>query len=250
MKKNAMLKIAAILMVAVLLTTCAISSTFAKYVTKADGADSARVAKWGVTAVVNTAGAFEKTYGDKVQIGTTDNNIDLVAPGTSKANAAIVTITGKPEVATDITVGSGTADGYVVLSGWEINYGGSNIYYCPLVITVKTLVDGQTVTDTFDGNTYENLTKFMEAVNGKISGYLETNNGVAIAANTDLAKELKIDWAWAYQVSDNPSTTNIDEKAVADAKDTLLGNNATANTIAFNFDISIEQAGPAVTPAP
>ena len=60
MKKNAMLKIAAILLVAVLLTTCAISTTFAKYVTNtADYAPSeARVAKWGLTFTSINADIF------------------------------------------------------------------------------------------------------------------------------------------------------------------------------------------------
>ena len=46
MKKNVMMRVASILLVAVLLTTCAISGTFAKYVAETTGTDSARVAKW------------------------------------------------------------------------------------------------------------------------------------------------------------------------------------------------------------
>ena len=48
MKKNRMMRVASALLVAVLLTTCAISGTFAKYVTTESGSDFARVAKWGV----------------------------------------------------------------------------------------------------------------------------------------------------------------------------------------------------------
>ena len=62
MKKNAMLKIAAILMVAVLLTTCAISSTFAKYVTSDSYSDTARVAKWGITLTVSQDKMFADNY--------------------------------------------------------------------------------------------------------------------------------------------------------------------------------------------
>ena len=47
MKKNKMMRVASALLVAVLLTTCAISGTFAKYVSQATGSDTARVAKWG-----------------------------------------------------------------------------------------------------------------------------------------------------------------------------------------------------------
>ena len=46
--KNKMMRIASVLLVAALITTCAISGTFAKYVTKVSGEDTARVAKWGI----------------------------------------------------------------------------------------------------------------------------------------------------------------------------------------------------------
>ena len=62
MKKNKMMRIASILMVATLITTCAISGTFAKYVTKASGEDKARVAKWGIVLDVQATGAFDDRY--------------------------------------------------------------------------------------------------------------------------------------------------------------------------------------------
>ena len=43
MKKNIMMRVASALLIAVLLTTCAISGTFAKYVSTASGSDTARV---------------------------------------------------------------------------------------------------------------------------------------------------------------------------------------------------------------
>ena len=48
MKRNKMMRIASVLLVAVLLSTCVISGTFAKYTTSNSATDSARVAKWGV----------------------------------------------------------------------------------------------------------------------------------------------------------------------------------------------------------
>lgn len=45
MRKNRMMRAASALLVAVLMTTCTISGTFAKYVTSADSTDTARVAK-------------------------------------------------------------------------------------------------------------------------------------------------------------------------------------------------------------
>ena len=62
MKKNTMMRVASALLVAVLLSTCAISGTFAKYVTTASGSDTARVAKWDVQISGIADGLFAKTY--------------------------------------------------------------------------------------------------------------------------------------------------------------------------------------------
>lgn len=53
MKKNIMMRLSAVLLVAVLLTTCVISGTWAKY-TKTGAADeTARVAAFGVNIAVS-----------------------------------------------------------------------------------------------------------------------------------------------------------------------------------------------------
>jgi len=89
MKKNKMMRAASALLVAVLLTTCAISGTFAKYVSTATGTDTARVAKWAFNvgeaniAQTNTFVFDLFTY--------TDANVDVdgngsehvIAPGTT-----------------------------------------------------------------------------------------------------------------------------------------------------------------------
>ena len=100
MKKNAMLKIAAVLLVAVLLTTCAISSTFAKYATKTDVfTDTATVAKWGITvkSVGSEQDLFVNDYGDAK--GATA----IVAPGTSKSISVSGLVEGQPEVDCQVT---------------------------------------------------------------------------------------------------------------------------------------------------
>ena len=114
MKKNKMMRIASILMVATLITTCAISGTFAKYVTTAEGTDTARVAKWGIVLGMQSEDLFADKYatddedyeGDYSVVADPDNNVvekeikDLVAPGTKSVEAATATVFGTPEVAT------------------------------------------------------------------------------------------------------------------------------------------------------
>ena len=122
MKKNKMMRIASILLVVTLLSTCVISGTFAKYVTKAEGEDQARVAKWGVLVTVEgnefadkykaTDEAYKEDGG--VYAVVSANGDKVVAPGTSakEADMALVaTVKGTPEVAARYTLeGKGIKD--------------------------------------------------------------------------------------------------------------------------------------------
>ena len=112
MKKNKMLRIASILLVVTLLSTCVISGTFAKYVTKAEGQDQARVAKWGVLLSVEG-----KTFADKYETDdeyydgefsvVASNEDQVVAPGTDSEQVGqklVATVNGAPEVAARYTI--------------------------------------------------------------------------------------------------------------------------------------------------
>lgn len=95
-RKNHTLKLAGILLALVLVTSCFVGGTFAKYVTKGTGSDSARVAKFGVkvTAEGSTfATSYDKDNAAKTVVSSTLDKV--VAPGTSGEMAAI-NITGKP----------------------------------------------------------------------------------------------------------------------------------------------------------
>lgn len=126
MKKNKFMRLASGLLVGTLLTTCAISGTFAKYTTQDDGNDSARVAKWGVELQVvgtlfgenylkdentvtsstdDTKISVESTnLGGVVTpdtLDTSDNTVNitnLVAPGTKANDVFGIKLNGVPEV--------------------------------------------------------------------------------------------------------------------------------------------------------
>ncbi len=85
MKRNSM-RIAALLLVLVLLTTAAVGGTFAKYVSKAENTDQARAAYWGFDATnrnKNVFNLFDPEYvnKDKVTVKSADG-ADVYAPGT------------------------------------------------------------------------------------------------------------------------------------------------------------------------
>ncbi|MBQ9011592.1 MAG: hypothetical protein IJ093_02975 [Bacilli bacterium] len=82
MRKFNSMRMAAVMFVAVLLTTCTISGTFAKYTSSSTGSDQARVAKWdiklnnGAWSDTVSFDLFSKTY---TNVSASEK---VVAPGT------------------------------------------------------------------------------------------------------------------------------------------------------------------------
>ena len=100
--KNKMMRAASVLMVAVLLSTCAISGTFAKYVTSVTNHDEARVAKWNIGYNFDQKSTFAATY--ETNSATTvesANGEQVVAPGTNDSGTYV--LTGTPEVDYKVT---------------------------------------------------------------------------------------------------------------------------------------------------
>ena len=203
MKKNIAMRIAAFLFILTLISTCAFGSTFAKYTTNGSASDEARVAKWGVTVTApNAEGLFASSYNSDAVKSV--GGADVVAPGTSGTLASF-SVTGSPEVAVEVTY---TAD--LVLTGWKIS---ETEEYCPIVITVGS--------ETFEGTS----ATFETDVEAAVASYSKV-----LAANTDLSAQdlsFEVTWSWAL-VGD-------------DAKDTALGNLATAPTIKLDVTCTVTQ---------
>lgn len=219
MEENKMMRVVFSLLVAVLLTTCAISGTFAKYVTSGSNSGSARVAKFGVT-VSGTADVFKKTYakdGQSVTLNadTVVSTEDVVAPGTS-GSMANFTITGTPEVAVRVEFAGELELG----NNWVDS---NSAYYCPIEITVGK--------ETVKGLSYKSADDFEKAVNAEIAKYTQDYE-----AGTDLstigAAAPTISWAWAFN-NDDEKDTHLDDK-----KDTYLGNQADPSKVA-NISLSV-----------
>lgn len=211
MKKNKFLKLASGLLVLCLLTTCVISTTFAKYVTNDSASDTARVAKWGVVIDVQADTAFGNAYDDEVNASGTKvvSTEDVVAPGT-KGTLAMTQITGKPEVKVNIEYKA-----TLTLTGWEV----AGAFYCPLEITI----DG----NTYKGTAYASIAEFKAAVEGAVTALTKD-----YAAGTDLSEANEtFAWAWAFEGND-------------DVKDTKLGDDAAAgsgSTIKFELTVTATQ---------
>ena len=197
MKKNVMMRLASFLLVAVLISTSAISGTYAKYVTEGIGTDTARVAKWGVTVTANGE-TFAKEYATDDAVFTEANSVisteKVVAPGTD-GEMVSMTLSGTPEVAVRVSY----AAAFDIGDNWEVD----GDYYCPLVVTVNGTA--------FDGRAYSSAADFELSVNNAIGAYSKD-----YPAGTDLssktADSLAVTWEW-------PFSTSADN----DKKDTKLG---------------------------
>lgn len=226
MKKNVMMRLASFLLVAVLISTSAISGTYAKYVTTDNGTDKARVAKWGVTIDVEGS-LFETAYKDTP---VTDDSImtvkafdssDVVAPGTKNDNGMIITLTGTPEVDTQIAFAI-TADKDVVLpAGTYKDYTSADetatftldAEYRPIKFTLTNAAGTAVV----DKGSLADVEAYLE--HAAVSKIYDANTNLATAIAGGDAGTLKLTWEWAFDAANNPNGLPTNDQA-----DTYLGN--------------------------
>ncbi len=217
MKKNVMMRVASVLMVAVLLTTCAISGTFAKYVTSDNVSDTARVAKWGVT-VTTTGTLFAESYKDIPVVSATDTDDtitvqvkdyasveqNVVAPGTKNETGMTFQLKGTPEVDTNVVIALDVKD-IVLPAGTYKDYTTGktddtftiDTDYTPVVFTLYNK-DKATVLATGTAKTIET---YLEG----LSKVYQTNTDLStIATNTN--GEYVLTWAWAFDGNDKADT--------------------------------------------
>ena len=172
MKKNKMMRIASVLLVAVLMSTCAISGTFAKYVTEAAGSDSARVAKWDVkledATMTNTftfdlfntvydsdGTSVEQDVANKLNDGKT-----VIAPGTK--GSFVINLKNDSEVN----------------AKYSINFTATNAGF--LKFTVNGTETTGDITDLTD-----------------------------VAFNMGDAPAITVTWEWPYESNDDVTDTNL-----------------------------------------
>lgn len=244
-KRSKLMRASGILLVLTLITSCFVGGTFAKYVSKGEGADIARVAKWGVV-VTGQGDAFSKEYetDDKTikdSIGVSvKSDVAVIAPGTSGEFKGI-SLSGTPEVAVNITT-----DATVDLTGdWNLDDSGK--FYCPIIFNINGVK--------ISGLEYDSAEAFEEALKEKLEGASSGNvqPGVDLAnpKSTDNVPVLfqknedgssKIKWEWAFE----NGHTQLDTYKImqTDANDTELGNAATtenAPTISLKLETFVTQ---------
>lgn len=214
MKKNKMMRIASVLLVAVLLSTCAISGTFAKYVTSINANDSAIVAKFAVEAfgtdAVNNDTATVKIFDASKIYDTYGLNNDFsTATGTD-----------------DVDVKNQKADGKTIIAPgtWgTFSYTLSNTSDVAVTYAIDYTVDEKGV-------------PLLWSLNGKdwtedLADVVADTNSTKIAVGGN-SVTINIYWQWMFEQTNNTAT--------GDATDTALGNAGTAEPT-ITIDVTFTQ---------
>ena len=212
MKKNYSMRIASMLLVLVLLTTCVISGTFAKYTTAGTATDEAQVAKWGVNVVAESKDnkEYQATALADEESAVLTGETKLLAPG-SGVKFGSITITGTPEVAVKVTY---TAN--LELTNWGV---ADDAEYMPLVFVINGAA--HSMAGYADVNTIADFEAKIEEIIAAYSKEYEANTNLS----TKLDDELTVSCYWAFE-GDN-------------AKDTALGNKATDDTTLPKVNLTI-----------
>ena len=213
-KKNLTMRAAVLMLALVLISSCFVGGTFAKYTTSGNGTDTARVAKFGVEITVNDSGLFKTAYDADTTAGTIQQTVQssdaskLVAPGTSGEGTSSFSVKGTPEVAvkvemamtvnSDVFLKEGSYKDYTK-APYTGNFAVGADYY-PVKFTLK-----------------QNGTEVKTGKLADIADYLDKASA-EYEPGTNLATEIgsyTLSWAWDFD--DNGNGTN-------DKADTLLGN--------------------------
>ena len=210
MKKEKILVVFAILVLILATIMLTISNTSAKYITSANGTDSARVAHWNINTTNNIKDLFASSY-TNVTPGSEEQGV--IAPGTSGTYS--FTIDGDVETAYTLSIIASGSD--------EVNGAVSDYNPIKYSFTKPNTGDNKESkpTITTDNMTFEEL---ISAINGIDDGS-QVHKAGSLSGDT-----YTIGWTWELDGNDE--------------KDTLLGNLVSKGdkTISLSVNIVATQA--------
>ncbi len=248
--RNPILRLAGVLFVAAMFSSCFIGNTLARYSTEVVMTDSVRVARWGVT-VLSEGSHFSSSYATEdtavTQIANSVSSKEgspVVAPGVSMDDV-FFSVTGSPEVAVKVEI---------TLGGYGDNENMKDVYLKAGTYTDYTKVtdfdaDGNplyatfTLTEDYHPLRWSLKNGSIEIASGSldnIRAYLETADGVnglsgSYDPNTNLGHlgaeegngEYTLSWSWVFSNG-------------FDAADTLLGKLAHDPTLVDGANYSLD----------
>lgn len=216
MKKTKFMRAALLLLVLTLITSCFVGGTFAKYTTKAEGTDIARVATWGFddTASIKLDDLFKTSYDKNV-----DGKADVIAPGTTNSAKFAFKFSGAeaaPEVA--YTFGIST-------DGSEI------------ADDIKDNTNIQWKLDNGTWGTWNDMIAAIKALSGAASGSKDYAAGMLPNAFSATGNdEHTVSWQWLFETNSGEG-----QPTAQDATDTKLGNKSALDEVKLVITITATQ---------
>lgn len=210
MRKEKILVAFAMLILVLAAIMLVISNTSAKYVTYANGTDSARVAHWNINTTNNIKDLFASSY---MNVAPGSEEQGIIAPGTSGTYS--FTIDGDVETAYTLSIRANGND--------EVNGAVSDYNPIKYSFTKPNTGDDKASKPTV---TTENMTfeELKSAINNIDDG-VQVHNAGSLGGDT-----YTIGWTWELDGNDE--------------KDTLLGNLVSKGdkTISLSVNIAVTQA--------
>ena len=236
MKKNRMMRIASMLMVAVLLSTCVISGTFAKYTTSATSNDKARVAYWGFqsTNSLDITDLFAAVY-DTNKVDSVDD-ADVIAPGTT-GDATFA-------FAWDGEVSAYGAD--VAVTGPEVAYTFTIAIEENCDALIKNNKNIQWKLDTGAWGTWDELIAAIKNLSGDASGSKDYAPNTLPTAFTKDDDVHTISWQWIFEGAEEYTVAEVtgsgtDGKLTQNEYDTYMANAAELDDVSIKITITATQ---------
>lgn len=227
MRKNKAMRTAAMLLVLVLMTSCFVGGTFAKYTTRTTGTAEARVAYWGFDADAEmTLDLFAADYTDVKGAG------NVIAPGTGKTASFGFAYTANgtvaaPEVDYAFTVNAtGTCDEKIKTNP-----------------NIKWYVDGTLAEDPADTAADGSFDAMLAELNAMSEETVKAGN-LPAAFNGTTATHT-VSWVWAFETLDG-NTADVDQ----DKLDTNMGNATSLDKVTLTISVSAVQLNSTAAPTP
>ena len=219
MKKNRMMRAAAVLLVAVLLTTSVISGTFAKYVTSVESSDKARVANWGFERT-NSMDLTNLFLGSYTNVAS-NNGDDVIAPGTEGSTTFSFAYDGT----------NGT-EGPEVAYTFEVKVDAS----CDAAILANKNILWKL--DDEDYGSWDDMIADITALSGSTTGKQQYAPNTLPTAFTDKDEVHTISWKWIFdENAANKEATTVN----GDELDTLMGNDNDLANCSIKITITATQ---------
>ena len=252
MRKNKMMRTAAVLGVATMLTASVLSGMFAKYTTTATGEDSARVAKWGLndTNSITLTNLFTSSYKNNSKVETVksgETDKDVIAPGTSGSATFKFVYTGTNGEDNNSSTIKAPEVGYTFVVDTTGSTCDTLIKQNPNIVWSLDGTECKPEESETNKYSWDVLLEKIQALDGNVAENSENNTPANYYAPGKLPEEFygttpdankthTVSWKWNFE---SKSGENVETSQ--DSTDTAMGNAETLDDVTLKITITATQ---------